>query len=572
MRSIFSRLVAAAGAAAFTHAMLLCVFSETAAAEPIKLRYQWKAGETIAYEVHVTADRAESVEELKGMIHYRVDSANADQAKLVFSGGVTKTSKPKVTDAPRGRRGFGPPRIGRPDFGRSFDPFYRSPFTGLGHTTNELTVTSRGQALSMKGSSQLPYLLGNLSLLVFEPLADDPEEAWNVHHGITISEGGGRSSGPPFFRSPFDSAEEEKTTAGSEVIDFKIEKTTADSVVVSKTYKLTSPAADGEESHEITATGTWTFNRKTGMPDSLDQKQELIVRQGNITMTVPMTVKFRRLTADELAKIQAEAQKRREEAERVAAEAKAKAEAPLEPAKKEELLTSLKSGDVQKMLASLNELEQKSPKESDKEVVAAITPLLKNVNKTVADAAEKALVKWSPEFKKKVDLNRAYKGPAFTKESGLPVGPDTKLQVGQILIGHDTGAWYPAEIVALNSDGTVAVTFRGWGSRSSTLPRSKLQLAPPEVDQPNLVASGATSVAATSSEKPAASSGKTMRTWTDSSNRFTIEAEYLRTTDGNVKLRRADGKELTVPLAKLSTADQEVLASQPKESENPFDQ
>jgi SLA1 homology domain 1, SHD1 len=50
------------------------------------------------------------------------------------------------------------------------------------------------------------------------------------------------------------------------------------------------------------------------------------------------------------------------------------------------------------------------------------------------------------------------------------------------------------------------------------------------------------------------------RTWNDRSGKFTIEATLLRIEDKNVVLRRSDEKEITVPLAKLSDADQKYLA------------
>lgn len=52
------------------------------------------------------------------------------------------------------------------------------------------------------------------------------------------------------------------------------------------------------------------------------------------------------------------------------------------------------------------------------------------------------------------------------------------------------------------------------------------------------------------------------RTWSDSSGKFSVEAELVEVKDGKVVLKKADGSELTVPLAKLSAADREFLKSQ----------
>jgi hypothetical protein len=52
-----------------------------------------------------------------------------------------------------------------------------------------------------------------------------------------------------------------------------------------------------------------------------------------------------------------------------------------------------------------------------------------------------------------------------------------------------------------------------------------------------------------------------LRTWTDASGSFTVEAELVEVAEGNVRLRMADGSLVTVPLAKLSEADREHVGS-----------
>jgi hypothetical protein len=60
------------------------------------------------------------------------------------------------------------------------------------------------------------------------------------------------------------------------------------------------------------------------------------------------------------------------------------------------------------------------------------------------------------------------------------------------------------------------------------------------------------------SESPAAE----LRTWSDASGKFRIEAELVRLAEGKVELRRKDGQTVTVPLERLSKEDQEFLARQ----------
>lgn len=51
----------------------------------------------------------------------------------------------------------------------------------------------------------------------------------------------------------------------------------------------------------------------------------------------------------------------------------------------------------------------------------------------------------------------------------------------------------------------------------------------------------------------------TIRTWTDSTGKFSVEAIFEGLDDGSVSLRRTDGKLLTVPLARLSVEDQRFV-------------
>lgn len=49
------------------------------------------------------------------------------------------------------------------------------------------------------------------------------------------------------------------------------------------------------------------------------------------------------------------------------------------------------------------------------------------------------------------------------------------------------------------------------------------------------------------------------RRWTDSTGKYTVEAEFVGFKDGKVQLKKEDGKTITVPIDKLSEADQEFM-------------
>ena len=55
--------------------------------------------------------------------------------------------------------------------------------------------------------------------------------------------------------------------------------------------------------------------------------------------------------------------------------------------------------------------------------------------------------------------------------------------------------------------------------------------------------------------------GADLRTWTSKSGKYTVKAELLSFAEGVVTLRRADGKKIEIPIAKLSQDDRKhVLA------------
>lgn len=63
----------------------------------------------------------------------------------------------------------------------------------------------------------------------------------------------------------------------------------------------------------------------------------------------------------------------------------------------------------------------------------------------------------------------------------------------------------------------------------------------------------------TSASRPSVEQTMTTRLWKNSTGKFSVEAEYLGCADENVRLRCADGREIRVPVEKLSASDQEYL-------------
>jgi hypothetical protein len=65
-------------------------------------------------------------------------------------------------------------------------------------------------------------------------------------------------------------------------------------------------------------------------------------------------------------------------------------------------------------------------------------------------------------------------------------------------------------------------------------------------------------------DRAAAEPAQALRTWTDDTGKFKVEAEFVSLVGDAVKLKRKDGLILTVPLDKLSRKDREFLSAASK--------
>ena len=538
------------------------VCSVSAAAEP--LGYLWKNGQKFSYEITVTVQTDDETITYQGITNYTVNTANAEQATVTYRGGLTESKKVKQTN--RGRGGpfgpFGPRGFGGPP---SFpSPFSRPSFAGKTQTTNKITITPRGETLAMEGDSQLPYLLGNVSLLPFESLPNNGQRQWSLDTGVSITEKGEdrRDRFGPFGpRGLFGGDEKQNVQAAGEVANYTIQSDNGDLVVVKKSYRLNTPQTGDNPAFDMTGAGTWTFDRKENVPNSYDMQFKLTVKSGNTSSVIPVTVKYDRISAEKIAAMEVAAKKKADDLAKAAADKKAMAEAPLTAQETSDALASLVSRDSASVQKTLDQLAAKSLPDPDPEIAAAIEQHLNSSNKAVSSAAHKALIKWSPDYALKKSLAKAYQGPGVLKSTGLVVESITPLYVGQIVQAQQPrhgSFWRAAKVKKLLPDGQVELGFLTWGKErdSATVTRRSIQLAPPELEQPDKPANMGTTKTAT-------------RTWSDVTGTFKIDASLINVIDGNVNLRRADGKTLSVPLNKLSEADQAFVNEQ-QSPENPF--
>lgn len=547
---------------------LLCLCFVTSAFGQ-DLEYRWRPGQKFSYDVKIVVDAIDEVVTYQGMTHYTVVDLGPNQSTVTYRGGLTESKRGKNTGG--NRAPFGP--FGPRGFGGPPSPFSRPAFAGKTQTTNKITITTRGEVLAMEGDSQLPYLLGNVSLLPFELLPEGEQRTWEDDLGISITKREQSNSpfgsfGPRGPFGPLGQGNKESVQAAGERTTYQLAKGKGKQTLVNKTYQLSTPKSNENRTYNIQGKGTWTFDQKDNVPQSSSMQMVLTVTSGNQTNRIPITIEYSRVSAERLAEMQAEAAKRAAEAARIAAEKKAFAEKPLTADEKSDVLAKLGKGTEAQRVDVLNQLALKSLADPDPEIATAINGLIKHPQKAVATAADKAFRQWSPEYAKRMKLAKSYQGPSPVGSTGLAVESTTPLYVGQLVQAQRPrrgSFWRAARVKELLPDGQVKLAFLTWGKENErdtvAVARRMIQLAPPELEQPAAPAVMPTAIV------PKAA----MRTWSDATGRFKIEAEFISLEDGKVRLRRADGKLLSpLPLEKLSEADRAFVEQLQAADENPF--
>jgi len=542
-----------------------------------------------AFDVTIKVQTGESATTYQGMLLYSIDRLTDEQVQITYRGQLQEqAARPPGTP-------------GRSEPFRSLPPlpgiFGRTAFTGTTQQTNRIILSRAGEVLAFEGSSQLPHLLGHASLLPFETLPADAAtakrpEGWSTDSTISIAQHRPREFGA--LPLSMEQQQNKVQFARSETRYTLIEQTDQ-GAKVRKVVRMTSPEVSGETSFEIGGQGVWEFDFQTGMPTSTDVNLELKLIGTNVQATLPISIAVRRLPAAELESRQAAMKQQAEKVAAEQAERRRVARLPLDKQTKAEVLRLLNSNRAGDVVRAIHQLYPLQPETPDPELLAAVREKLTSSDPAVASSAERLLSRWSPEYAQWLKINEAYQNGGSVASSGKFVAPKTPLTVGQLVQYKEQrlgNRWKPAEVAALLEDSTVLLRPRGSGAnRPVTVARDQIQLAPDEVDQPGKPGLGSpfassarpprSSAPRTPSQGrpqplPPASRSNAARMWTDVTGQFRIEAVVLEITDSEVQLKRTDGKEIAVPLEKLSEEDRAYVrhlqAAQSKSAaDNPFD-
>jgi hypothetical protein len=353
------------------------------AAEPVTppapLRYLWaQVGPRLAYTVEIEIDHGDELETQKGTVFISVAPGSEGQALVSLPPlrlASQRTLKP-------GRNpvvpGFGPPVpripvVGPPGFG-AFD----------GH---ELKLDGRGRVISERGESQLPFALGALVPLVFQPLPEAAEARWQRTQETSI-----RITADWPFHSPLRAGTETGRYSAEAVTICDVRALTEAGVEIARTYSLkTVQTIEGEPVMELTGAGTIVLDRNRGVPTEVTYALRFQEREDNREQRYPIRFACKLLDEAELR-----TQGEQAEAARAAAAAAAAARrAPPTPAEREALLADLQSADKERARRAMNILRHKAPEKPDGTLAEALAGWLENGDPFVRQLAVETLANWA---------------------------------------------------------------------------------------------------------------------------------------------------------------------------------
>lgn len=376
--------------------LMLSMTAVSSADDAPKLRYDVKPGAVFAYEVTINVDLPDSEDRMHGIINYTVKSSGDEQIEFVYTGNVQSSEKKKAAPATTGpRRGPGGP--GGPErFGPRGPLFGSNPITGLSYQTNEVRMTKAGQFVAVKGTSHLPYLLGQLSLLPFERLPKEPLKTWEANIGAVIEESKSetRTPGPPRLSNNED--KNKKTTAGGETLRYEIQKQEGSKVTVRRTCNLQTAPIEGKNIKlQLQTAGTFDFDTDKGLISLYESKGKLTIQQENVSVDLPMQINFKLLSEEERQQIEQKKKDQIANAKQQQEDAAAKLKQPLSDQERQEIIKKLESTNVAFVGQTLQMLAKREPAAEDKAIALAIKPHLESKFPVIRGWAEGTWKTWS---------------------------------------------------------------------------------------------------------------------------------------------------------------------------------
>jgi hypothetical protein len=347
-----------------------------------KLRYKWKTGQEYVYHVRIIGEQGDRSEHLAGMVTYQVRSVADDEVELSMTKVLTHGKTPD-----RGDVVIVPSR-------RPSRPPYSSHYGDVlfltireSHEPVTITVDSQGKTLHVDGSSQLPYMLGDLSQLMMEELSTPQDGAWTIDNdGVTVI-----STTRPYHR--YTHIRSQEGVPATEKTVYAIQDQSGNLIRIAKHYELsTASQINGKPQFQASGDGKLVFDTERGVPTSLTFNMQVTVREANKTEEIPIRISYRLASDEEMAKMA----KQREEFRKQFEKAREERTRPLTDADVQTALADLTSGDSHRIGEAVRLLSQKKPPRPNAKVAKALEAvMLSGEHEYMRSQAADALKDWS---------------------------------------------------------------------------------------------------------------------------------------------------------------------------------
>lgn len=361
------------------------------------LKYLWQTDRVISYSVKIEADLGDETETLTGTPSLRVRWADADRAEIVYSGALSSNrrvhSGPPLHFPPR------PPR-------HAFSSFGGVGWNGPFQSEHTLQVDHFGKPLDIRGDSQLPYILGNLSQLLIVPLANPPAEKWEESAGsvLTLFPPEDRFPGPRF--GPFARRQAEERLEAREVSHYTLEGDSA-GLLIKRQYELKSnELVEGQPRLMLTGELRIRFDADRGFATAIDGKLQHLQSSAHSTIRIPIDFSAKLLPEQPVAQVPPAMSRGPgfNLPESPSAAASGRPESPALPAEGEKqpldsgavdgILKSLASGDAEKIRSAAESVGRSVPGEHKREIARALGGCLSQADEPTRAAVAKALADW----------------------------------------------------------------------------------------------------------------------------------------------------------------------------------
>ena len=374
---------------------------DAGAAEPAVqvLKYRWQTDRVMSYSVKIEAELSDETVTMTGTPSFRVRWADADRAELVYSGTLSSGIRARA-GAPFGYAAR-PPRHMFPAFGGGGG----APFP----SEHALEVDHFGKPRDIRGDSQLPYLLGNLSQLLIFPLPNPPAAKWedSGKSKLTLLPPEERFPVPRFGPrfGPFARRQEGEELEAREFSRYTLE-VDANGPLIKRHYELKTVAlVDGEPRLTLIGDFRIRFDQQRGLPSSFEGTLQHVQNSVHAATKIPIVLSATLLPEQPVAPDQLPGTRRGPGFDLPGAEAQSPGvttetpspvvgKQPLDPAAIDDILKSLGSGDEEKIRTAVEALGRALPGERQREIAQALARNLTDGEEPVRAAVAGVLADW----------------------------------------------------------------------------------------------------------------------------------------------------------------------------------